>query len=222
MIEVELTEGPGVDVPLDLRTVRGRPVPDIPARLAGRVVVGSPRARLLTPADADTDQDLRRFIEAEARTSSYYLVALSCTFVSDDQQRLADAWLRIDLDGAVAQSMEPVSLEEITELSYNIKIGVPCVINSELTVGGKKDKVESAVQALYEGTSTPAWTFTETSSRALHGLQRLRMIVRAAAGHYAQGTISVGANVRHKRLGVFPYVVPIAELPTPPRLDLRS
>jgi hypothetical protein len=119
MIELELTEGPGVDVPLDLRTVRGRSAPDVPAQLVGRVVVGSPRARLLTPADADTDQDLRRFIEAEASTSSYDLVALSCTFVSDDQQRLADAWLRIDLNGAVAHSMEPVSLEEITELSYN-------------------------------------------------------------------------------------------------------
>jgi hypothetical protein len=107
-------------------------------------------------------------------------VALSCTFVSDDQQRLADAWLRIDLNGAVAHSMEPVSLEEITELSYNIKIGVPCIINSEFTVGGKKDKVESAVQALYEGTSTPAWTFTETSSRAQDS--RHGEIVYAASG----------------------------------------
>lgn len=221
MIELELTEGPSVGVPLDLRTVRGRPAPDVPAQLVGRVVVGSPRARLLTPADADSDQDLRRFIEAEASTSSYYLVALSCTFVSDDQQRLADAWLRIDLDGAVAHSMEPVSLEEITELSYSIKIGVPCIF-SEFTVGGKLDKVESAVQALYEGTSTPAWTFSETSSRALHGMQRLRMIVRAAVGQDVQGTLSVGANVRHRRLGVIPYVAPIAELPAPPRLDLRS
>lgn len=221
MIELELTEGPGVDVPLDLRTVRGRPAPDAPAQLIGRVVVGSPRARLLTPADAGADQELHKFIEAEASTSSYYLVALSCTFVSDDEQRLADAWLRIDLDGDVAQSMEPVSLEDITELSYNIKIGVPCVINSEFTLGGKKNQRESAVQALYEGTSTPAWTFTETSSTALHGMQRLRMIVRATPGQHVQGTISVGANVRHKRLGVFPYIAPIADLPVPPRLDVR-
>src|SRR5262249_38689218 len=157
------------DLPLDLRTVRGRSAPDAPAQLLGRVVVGSPRARLLTPADAGADQELHRFIEAEASTSSYYLVALSCTFVSDDEQRLADAWLRIDLDGAVAQSMEPVSLKEITELSYQVKISVPCVINSEFTVSGKKGKPKSAVQALYEGTPTPAWTFAETSSRALHG-----------------------------------------------------
>jgi len=221
MIELELTEGPGVDIPLDLRTVRGRPAPDAPAQLLGRVVVGAPRARLLTPADAGADPELHRFIEAEASTSSYYLVALSCTFVSDDEQRLADAWLRIDLNGAIAQSMEPVSLEKITELSYHVKISIPCVINSEFTVSGKKNKRESAVQALYEGTSTPAWTFTETSSTALHGLQRLRMIVRAAAGQHVQGAITVGANVRHKRLGVFPYIAPIAELPAPPRLDVR-
>jgi hypothetical protein len=145
---------------------------------------------------------------------------LSCTFVSDDEQRLADAWLRLDLDGAVAQSMEPVTLEEITELSYNVKISVPCVINSEVTLGGKKNKRETAVQALYEGTSTPAWTFTETSSRPLHGLQRLRLIMRAPAGQPVRGTISIEANVRAKRLGVLPYVAPIAELPSPPWLEV--
>jgi hypothetical protein len=220
MIELDLVEGHPVEIPLDLRTVRGRPAPDAPARLVGRVVVGTPRARLLTAADAGADQELQQFIKAEASTSSYYLVVLSCTFVSDDEQRLADAWLRLDLDGAVAQSMEPVTLEEITELSYNVKIGVPCVINSEFTLGGKKNKRETAVQALYEGTSTPAWTFAETASRPLHGLQRLRMIVRAPAGQPVRGTISIGANVRAKRLGVLPYVAPIAELPALPRLEV--
>lgn len=220
MIELDLVEGHPVEIPLDLRTVRGRPAPDAPARLVGRVVVGTPRARLLTAADAGADQELQQFIKAEASTSSYYLVVLSCTFVSDDEQRLADAWLRLDFDGAVAQSMEPVTLEEITELSYNVKIGVPCVINSEFTLGGKKNKRETAVQALYEGTSTPAWTFAETASRPLHGLQRLRMIVRAPAGQLVRGTISIGANVRAKRLGVLPYVAPIAELPAPPRLEV--
>lgn len=115
MIELELPEGSPVEVPLDLRTVRGRPVPNAPARLAGRVVVGRPRSRRLA-ADAGADQELQQFIESEASKWDYHLIALSCTFVSDDEQRLADAWLRVNLsnpdnasDSPVAHSMEPVT-----------------------------------------------------------------------------------------------------------------
>lgn len=116
--------------------------------------------------------------------------------------------------------MEPVALEEIKELSYSVKIGVPMVLNSELSLGGKKNKRETAVQALYEGTSTPAWTFTETPSRPLHGLQRLRMIVRAPSGQPVHGNISIGANVHARRLGLLPCVAPMAELPAAPKLEI--
>ena len=219
MIELDLTEGNPVEIPLDLRTVRGRPAPDAPARLVGRVVVGTPRARLLTAADAGVDKELQQFIDAEASTSSYYLVVLSCTFVSDDEQRLADAWLRLDLDGAVAQSMEPVALEEITELSYNVKIGVPCVINSEFTLGGKKNKRETAVQALYEGTSTRRGRSPKRYPVRCTGCNgcadRAGTRGPAGAGHDLDR-----ANVRAKRLGMLPYVAPIAELSTPPQLEV--
>lgn len=141
MIELELPEGSPVEVPLDLRTVRGRPVPNAPARLAGRVVVGRPRSRRLA-ADAGADQELQQFIESEASKWDYHLIALSCTFVSDDEQRLADAWLRVNLsnpdnasDSPVAHSMEPVTLEEIRELSYSVKLSVPCILNSEISLG---------------------------------------------------------------------------------------
>lgn len=229
MIELELTEGPPVEVPLDLRTERGRPKPDAPMQLASRVVVGSPQFRRLIAADAGSDQDLQQFIESEAATWDYYLIALSCTFVSDDEQRLADAWLRINLsnpdnatDAPIAHSMEPIALAEIRELSYSVKISVPLVISGEASLGGKKNKVETAVQALFEGTSTPAWTFSETSTRPLHGMQRLRMVVRSAAAQPILGTIEIGANVHHRRLGLnpLPYIAPIAELPTPPLLEI--
>lgn len=232
MIELELPEGSPVEVPLNLRTVRGRPVPNAPAWLTGRVVVGRPRSRRLTAADAGGDQELQQFIESEAGKWDYHLIALSCTFISDDEQRLADAWLRVNLsnpdnasDSPVAHSMEPVILEEIRELSYSVKLIVPCIFfSSEISLGNKKNKPEAAVQAFYEGTSTPAWTFAETSTRPLHGLQRLRMVVRASAGQPLLGTIDIGANVRHRRLRLdpFSYLAPIADLPDPPRLDVRA
>jgi hypothetical protein len=119
--------------------------------------------------------------------------------------------------------MDPLVLDEIRALPYSIKLTVPCVINSEISLQGTRGKHETAVQALYEGTSKPAWTFAETSTKPLHGIQRLRLVVRAPAGTPVQGRIEVGATVRHHRLGTstFSYTTPATDLPESFPFDLR-
>jgi hypothetical protein len=223
MIELELPEGEPVPLPLNLRTVRGRPAPPAPYRLDNRIAVGRPHIRRLTPADAGSDAELARFIESEAAAWDYFLVALSCTFVSDDEQRLATAWLRLTLttpgdgDGPVACSMDPLVLDEIRALPFTIKLTVPCVISSEVSIQGDRGKREIAVQALYEGTANPAWTFAETSTKRLHGVQRLRLVVRGPAAQPVNGDIDVGATVRYRRLGMdtLSYFLPMTGLPEP-------
>ena len=223
MIELELREGEAVPIPLDLRTVRGRPAPELPFRLEGRIAVGRPQVRRLTPADAGPDAELAHFIESESPNWDYFLTALSCTFISDGDQALVTAWLRLSLscpgnnsdDGPMACSMDPLVLEEIRAIPYSIKLTVPCVIASEISLQGDRGKHEIAVQALYEGTDKPAWTFAETSTKRLHGIQRLRLIVRSPAGRPVEGSIDIGATVRHRRLGIdaFSYTAPATGLP---------
>lgn len=227
MIELDLPEGESVPLPLDLRTIRGRPAPAAPFRLDGRIAVGRPHIRRLTSADAGSDGELARFIESESTAWDHFLVALSCTFVSDDEQRLATAWLRLTLttpgdgDGPVASSMDPLVLDEIRVLPFTIKLTVPCVISSEVSLQGERGKREIAVQALYEGTARPAWTFAETSTRRLHGVQRLRLVVRGPVAQPVKGDIDVGATVRHRRLGTdaLSYFLPVTGLPEPLTFD---
>jgi len=229
MSELELREGENVPLSLDLRTVRGRPTPEVPFRLDGRIAVGRPQVRRLTSADAGQDVELAHFIKAESAKRNYFLTALSCTFISDDDQSLATAWLRLSLScpgdnhdgGPIACSMDPLVLDEIRVLPYSIKLTVPCVINSEISLQGSRGMRESAVQALYEGTDKPAWTFAETSTKRLHGVQRLRLVVRAPAGHTVKGSIDVGATVRHRRFGtnVFSYTAPATGLPESLQFD---
>ena len=224
MADLELPEGQQIPLRLELRTIRGRPAPAAPFLLDGRIAVGEPQVRRLTPADAGPDAELAHFIESESATWDYYLVALSCTFVSDNgQPQLATAWLRLTLTGQgdagdpIAYSMDPLVLDEIQPLPYTIKLTVRCVISSEFSLQGDRGKRRSAVQALYEGTSKPAWTFARTPAKPLHGVQRLRLVVRAPASQLARGSIDVGATIRRRGLGANApsYVMPFADLPEP-------
>ena len=230
MIDLEMPDGQPVPVPLQLRTVRGRPIPAAPFQLDGRIAVGQPHVRQLTAADAGADEELARFIDAEAARWDYFLTALSCTFVSDGNEQLTEAWLRITLtssgdsnDAPVGYSMDPLVLDEIRALPYTVKLVVPCVIHSEISVQGERTKRDVAVRALYEGTSNPAWVFSETSTKPLYGVQRLRLVVRVPAAKPANGSVEVGAKVRHRRFGteIFSYSAPLADLPAALQIKFR-
>ncbi|MFI9550686.1 hypothetical protein [Nonomuraea endophytica] len=222
MTEIELSEDADVPVALRLRTVRGRPAPAAPFLLEGQVAIGTPTTRRLTAADAGPDEELAGFIAAESARWDYYLTALSCTFVSQEEAELASGWLRITLSGeeSTAHSMDPMLLEEFADLSYSIKLVVPLVIESEFGVDGARKKRRTAVEGLYDGTRTPSWVFHGSARAPVHGVQRLRLVVRTPAGLPAEGTIQAGASVRHKRLGLdlFSYTTPLADLPEPLRI----
>ncbi|MFI1182463.1 hypothetical protein ACH4UT_23315 [Streptomyces sp. NPDC020799] len=222
MAEIDLGEGHEIPVALRLRTVRGRPAPAAPFLIEGHVAVGAPNIRHLTPADAGPDEELARFIATEAVRWDYYLVALSCTFVSREEASLASGWLRITLSGedTTAHSMEPVLLEEITNLPYSINLVVPLVIKSEFTINGAHARRHKAVESLYEGTRKPSWLFHGTDKRPVHGVQRLRLVVRTAAGRATEGVIEAGASVRQRRLGMdlFSYTTSLTDLPAPMRV----
>jgi hypothetical protein len=208
MIELEVAEGPGEPLPLDLRTVRG--AGDAPAHLDRLIVLGQPQSAHLTPERAKDDVDLVRFIEANADRWHYHLVAFSCTFSPTENQHIVASWVQIalanhddpDAPAPIATSMEPSKLEQARPLSLTAKIGVPAVLNTELGVTNAKESRRIYLEARYEGTERPAWHFTENGAGGVKGMQRLRMIVRVAANVAAIGVLTAGATVRHQNTGL--------------------
>lgn len=208
MIELDLAEGPGHAVPLQLRTVRGNAY--VPASLDDLIVVGEPLSRPLTKETTKDDNELSGFIEAEAGSWRYHLVTFSCTFAPSDDLHIASAWLQIGLANAreadaahpIATSMEPVKLDEIRPISATAKIKIPCVFVPEISLTGSTEIRDTLLEARYEGTSKPAWHFNETRKSRLSGIQRLRLIVRVPVHVDVTGILSVGATVRYKRFGV--------------------
>jgi len=209
MHEVELAEGAPVEIPVQLRRVRGDAQP-IDLLEEGTVLIGQPMIRRLT-AEGVSDAELAAFIRSEARTWDYYLMAMSCTFVSSDKQKVVEGRVRISFPPetqATSHSMDPLLLEEIRQLSHRITLTVPCVIvNPELTYQGDRNKKEAAVTAQGEGRSRFGWTFNALNGRPLHGVQRLRVVVRVPAGEVTAGQIDVAASMRHSKfsMNVFTY-----------------
>jgi hypothetical protein len=228
MAEIELREGSAVAVPLVARETKAPGLPGPPPPADGRVVIGRPNCLRLTPERAGDDSELRAFIEAHLSDTAYYLVTFTCTFVPEDGAPLASAWVRCGLareNGAapVATSMEPVVLDELRQISISAKVVVPCVLSPEIGISGQIERRDIFLEARYEGTSAPAWTFSETRKTEIRGLARLRLIASVEVGASARGELSVGASIRHERLGLraLSYEMPADRLPDPLRFELR-
>jgi hypothetical protein len=222
MAEITLADGAPLEMPLRLRVEKGI-APQLPRELTGRVVVGAPVPLRLAPESAGGDAELARYIEQSASQWTYHLVGLTCTFVPSDDLPLAHAWLQVQLGAnggdAVAHSMEPIRQTDLRELSVTAKIVVPCVLAPELGVSTTVKRENVCLEALYEGTSAPSWSFHATPRIPLRGLVRLRLVTRSPAGAATKGLVSVGATVR-EGLRPFSYEVELDDLPTPPSFEL--
>lgn len=206
MIEIDLPE-PGGQRPLvlDLRTTKGERA-DAPERITDRVVLGAPAIRRLTADTVTGDDELRGFLEAEAASARYWLLQFTCTFDHDDELPFAKAWLQLALasDGgaAVAHSMEPAKLTGNRVVNWSAKLTLPCVFAQlELGADGQISTEEVSCEASYEGTAKPTWRYFKTSSAAIRGLQRMRLVARTPAAGGLSGTVRVGATAEHVRFG---------------------
>ncbi|MEU1393183.1 MULTISPECIES: hypothetical protein [unclassified Nonomuraea] len=195
-------------MPLDLRVVRGGD--DVPASLQRLAVLGHPQSARLTSERVRDDPDLLHFIDDESERWHYHLVAFSCTFAPEPEQRIFASYVQVTLtnvDAAdapepIAVSMEPLKQEQLRPLSLSAKITLPVVLSTEVSVTDSKERQRVALEARYEGTSRPAWHFFETDAKGVTGMHRLRFIVRVPRGVTAAGTLSAGASVGFRGTGV--------------------
>jgi hypothetical protein len=206
VIEIDLPEPSGQKpLTLELRTTKGERS-DAPERLTDRVVLGTPAIRWLTTDTVTGDDELRGFLAAEAASARYWLLQFTCTFDHDDKLPFAKAWLQLALASeggvAVAHSMEPTKLTGNRIVTWSAKLTIPCVF-AQLEFGGDGQVTteEVSCEASYEGTPKPTWRYFKTSSTAIRGLQRMRLIARTSADAGLSATVRVGAIAEHERFG---------------------
>jgi hypothetical protein len=215
-------------VPRSVRAANRRD-PEAVTELTGRLAVGGPWTRALSPDD-ESDGDLKAFMESQSSAFDFYLLQVTCTFRPLPDEPFQSAFLGFRLEPAegtavapIAWSMQPErltrqrTLERTIKLAGSLKIlGVGLEGGVEQTEGFAPD--ELFLQALYEGLSTPGWELRTTTWARIEGLQRFAFIVRAAKRVPTLGTATVQATVRRKRFGLLSYR---AALPDDPALEFR-
>jgi CHAT domain len=76
------------------------------------------------------------------------------------------------------------------------------------------------LEALGEGTSSAAWSFTRTPVAEIGGPFYLRLVAELPKAAHATGALSVGASIRQHAIGIFSYTANLQELPAARLLNI--
>ena len=207
---MELTFPSLEEHPLDLvpsRVTRG----GASDRLPHGVTIGGPQTRPLTPDTLDGDDaELKHFLASEQGTWDYHLILLVCTFHRHPDGPFTDGLLGVTFPPASAWSLAPDRDAHIVKVGRSVKLGAKAAFGV-VEVGpevGRTDEVEKDevfIQSYGAGDSEPYWELRTTRKRGLEGDHNLTIVARAPAGTDVEGTVSVEATLRGKKLGVIPY-----------------
>jgi hypothetical protein len=203
----------------------------------GRLVVGEP---ILIPLNAQTvDADTMPFLQARP-DSRFHHLSLTVTFTPDDDLPLKSAWVNTSLTCGepataaepIAWSMLPHSVADVVPvtrkvtLSPSLKLSVPGVTidaSTGLTTERQEtfDRRDVSIEALYEATSHPQWSFYSTNSGQIRGIHTLCLVIDIPAAAHGTASIEMGATVRMHRMKVFRFTAALAETPGIKRIEIR-
>lgn len=230
MTELELSDATlePVSLGLDRRVTLGS-ANRAPDEQQDRISLG--RAACVPLDLARVDADARTFLERKPE-SSFWLLALTCSFRAMDDEPIEKAWLEVRLHtetpkGALeptAWSMEPLALSNPLRVSKGAKLDASLKLTSTvipLDFGPaaswerthEYEQHVPYVEAHREGTARPSWIFTRTPITDIRGVHRLRTVIELPTGATARGEVSAGATLRLKLLGLIPYRAKLDDLP---------
>jgi hypothetical protein len=226
---IELPDPPSREVVLDPNVAlnRGGSVPgEFREPLHGRLSMGGPVVRRIS-VDSTDDVELRRFLERDAGDSDFYLLRLTCTLRSADDEPFTEVLLGVALsaedvllEAPIAWSMEPERLVDAVEVSRSVRLGPSLKIlglglDGNVEIGGKRERHDVFLEALYELESTPTWAMYRTASTSLQGLHRFHLVVKATKGSITVGEVAATAKIEKKRFGILGYEAALPDTPVP-------
>jgi hypothetical protein len=232
---MELPEAPEQEALLEpdlaATIVRGAGISDEAREpLRGRLMITGPVQGRIGPHDVD-DAELKRFIEREGRRYWFHALRLACTFRPADDEPFTECWAGIMMRCAseaaeppIAWSMEPIRLEQVTDISTKftftagLKLG-PANVDGGYERDAQRQHKQACVQAYGELGSEPWWELYKVDGAELRGMQQLKLVIRAPAGVAVDGEANVEAKVERRRFGIMKYRVVVPG--DPPGIHFR-
>ena len=170
-----------------------------------RVLIGPPDVALMRPrADEDPSVTDRR------EGFDFWSVLMTLSFVPEDPEAFAAAWLRVDLSAdapaqaPVAFSMSPNLKEETVAVENSVGItGGPPVLKVSGSTKWGYGVHEAEVTAFNRGRPDPAWELAPSTGRELRGGRDLLLVVKAPKRGRGRGRVAFGANVEWEESKLF-------------------
>lgn len=196
-----------------------------PSPLRGRVFVGGPLARRITPAVVADDLELSAFIDRQSPHFDYHLVHLSVTF-QPGAPKLNKAVLDLRLTALngpgepIALSMTPRRLVDARQVQRTLRLGPQLTFMEVEATLGEYQRSSTApsqkvfLEALRPLRSDPSWEFRRTPAMSLTGSHDLALVVRAPAGAPTAVSLTVSAATKANLVRWYR-----STLPDPLRLD---
>lgn len=191
-----------VDMPLEPEVFLGGG-PQVPDR-DRRASVGKPQVRYIDSTEVSDDPELVAFVRQ--KTSTFYLVLLTCGFAAGQHDTIDAATVRVELesngDDAIAWSLSPLKLAHKVPAA-KVDAGVDIKFGPMLSIHGNwaAPEVEHERCFLYavgELEPDPEWRFARTESETLNGSHNMAMVIEVAPGTKASGTVGIEARLTHR------------------------
>ena len=181
-----------------------------------RVLLGEPVTMAIRADAAETDLDLKQFIEEQSKQWNFFAVQLACTFAAGEGEQFEQAFIKVALSATgtasaeppVAWSMRPLKLTEKTDVSNKLELGAELkftpLASVKPTVSMERKGASETVflQAYNELRADPYWRFKANSGPAIEGAQRMHMVVRVPLGAEARGAVNVEVDIKKSKFGL--------------------
>ncbi len=195
-----------IDLDLDERVTLGLSVAP-PETFKERVYLGRTHVAEFEGDDLTAAQ--RSHVEAHPELR-FARAGVPLTLVHDEENPFESVWLQITLrtepsDGAaISRWLDPGLLFDTIETTTTDKIGAALKVTAEHSEQVKSTGRAVYLEALYDGSPMPTWSFTRTKEQ-IRGRYLLSMVVEAERDARVTAEARLGATVRAKKLGIFSY-----------------
>jgi hypothetical protein len=181
-----------------------------------KITLGEPLTQAIRKDAAESDPDLQQFLQQQSKQWNFFAVQLACTFTANSGEQFEQAFIKVALSATgaasaappIAWSMRPFKLTQKidspgkVELGAELKFG-PVVSVEPIVKVPVPAKVTVYLQAYNELQADPYWRFKATSGQVIEGGQRLHMVVRVPKNVEAKGAVSVEADIKKSKFGLF-------------------
>jgi hypothetical protein len=179
-----------------------------------RVNLGEPGVLAIRKDAAETDPDLKQFIEQQSKQWNFYAVQLGCSFATGNGEEFEQAFVQVNLslegpagtDSPIAWSMRPLKLSEKTEVTDKVALGAELKFlkpSVSREVKGSREAV--FLQAYNEMRADPYWRLKGNAGMVIEGAQRLHMVVRVPRSLQARGVVNVEVDIKRSKFGLISY-----------------